>query len=216
MKNYYSYQNINNNIYEMNNFTNYTINYLNNLIFQNNISYDNYSLLNENDNYRNKVNSKNFDTLLHKKRYSIDPILNNNIMFLPENKNLALYNNNNIQLGVDQISFKSRSALFYDYEYNIQKLEFNNYLTNNLTNIPKDNIFMNNNINKIKENINNDNNIRKELCNDIIKYKNNSLINNSNKTITEKKNVFNVIHIKQKRKYIKKEYKKYSKNIKKS
>ena len=122
--------------------------------------YDNYSPL----------NSQNFDTLLQKKRYSSDPILNNNIMYLRENKNLALYNNNNIQLDVNQISFKSTSAPFYDYKYNIQKLEFYNYSNNNLTNVSNDNIFNNININKILEN--NDNNIRKEFCNDIIKYKN--------------------------------------------
>ena len=48
---------------------------------------------------------------------------------------------------------------------------------------------------------NNDNNIRKEICNENIKYKNNSLINIPNKIITEKKIVFNVIHIKNKKKY---------------
>jgi len=34
---------------------------------------------------------------------------------------------------------------------------------------------------------NNDNNIRREICNENIKYKNNSLINIPNKTIKEKK-----------------------------
>ena len=128
---------------------------------------------------------------------------------------ITLLYNNNIQLDDNQINFKFRFASFYDYKHNIQKLEFNNYSTNSLTNISKNNIFINNNI---KENMkfNNDNNIRKEICNKNIKYKNNSLINMHNKTITEKKNVFNVIHIKNKKKYKKndKNFSEYNNEIK--